>query len=313
MILSNGFSKNCNWGVLQVTINKNKIMSTVIDYKIKLINGIDIFYRESGSPNKPTIFLLHGFPASSYQYREVLRILDDEFHLIAPDYPGFGISEFPSATVFEYSFSNLGLIMDAFVQSFELKKYSLMIQDYGAPIGFRIATAHPEKITSIINQNGNAYEEGLGKAWKGIKNLWQSNSEEARSSLLEAFTLDSIRWQYTHGTRNPETINPDNWYLDYYRLCRPGAHKVNLDLFYDYRNNVKLYPEWQDYLRNHHPPILIVWGKNDAFFPEAGALAFKNDVKNIEYHFYDTGHFALEEDAEDICEKMRAFLRKVVK
>ncbi|ANI88146.1 hydrolase [Arachidicoccus ginsenosidimutans] len=287
-------------------------MSNSISYKTKNISGINIFYREAGSWDKPTIFLLHGFPASSHQYRKVLRTLNDEFHLIAPDYPGFGVSDFTSEEIFEYSFDNLGKIMDAFVQSFNLESYCLMIQDYGAPIGFRIATAHPEKVTAIISQNGNAYKEGLGKAWEGIKKLWDSSNGVAeRNALLDAFSLEGLKWQYTHGTRNPETINPDNWELDYYRLSRPNAHKINLDLFYDYRNNVKLYPEWHEYLHKYQPSVLIVWGKNDAFFPVEGAEAYKKDVKNIEYHYYETGHFALEEDGEDIIEKMRLFLRKV--
>jgi len=186
-----------------------------------------------------------------------------------------------------------------------------MIQDYGAPIGFRIAASHPERVTAIINQNGNAYEEGLGGAWSGIRELWKNRNAETEKAILPAFSLDGLKWQYTHGTRNPEMINPDTWNLDYLKLSRPNAHKVNMDLFYDYRNNLKLYPKWQKYLNDNQPPLLIVWGKNDAFFPESGAVAFKKDVKKIDYNIYDTGHFALEEDGERIIAKIRTFMEKI--
>ena len=184
-----------------------------------------------------------------------------------------------------------------------------MIQDYGAPIGFRLATAHPERITAIINQNGNAYEEGLGEAWAGIRALWKNRTKETEDALLPAFSLEGLKWQYTHGVRDIETVDPDSYNLDFLRLSRPNAHAVNLDLFYDYQNNVKLYPKWQQYLRDNQPPLLIVWGKNDAFFPESGAEAFKKDVKDIDYNIYDTGHFALEEDGDAIIESIRNFMR----
>lgn len=296
---------------IHIDTSKTKVAETPIKYLSKDINGVNIFYREAGDPQKPTIILLHGFPASSFQYRKVLNQLRNEYHLIAPDYPGFGESDFPSEDQFTYTFDNLGKIMDDFVQSFELENYTLMIQDYGAPIGFRIATAHPEKVKAIINQNGNAYESGLGDAWADVKKLWKNNTEENRKALLPVFSLEGLKWQYTHGTRNPELINPDTWILDYYRLSRPNAHKINLDLFYDYQNNIKLYPEWQEYLRNYQPPMLIVWGKNDAFFPESGAVAYKKDVKKIDYHIYDTGHFALEEEGTDIIKKIRVFMQRI--
>ncbi|MGS2763073.1 alpha/beta fold hydrolase [Sinomicrobium sp. M5D2P9] len=283
-------------------------MKNTIRYQFKNIQGINIFYREAGDPKKPALILLHGFPSSSYQYRKVLMALKDQYYLIAPDYPGFGISDFPSDQDFTYSFDHLGEIMDAFVQSFNLESYSLMVQDYGAPVGFRIATAHPEKITAIITQNGNAYEEGLGPAFEDVKKLWKDNSDANRKALLPTFTLENLKWEYTHGTRNPESIDPDSWHLDFHRLSRPGAHQVNLDLFYDYRNNVKLYPQWQQYFRTYQPPMLIVWGKNDLFFPESGAAAYKKDLKKVDYNLYDTGHFALEEEGEKIIEKIKQFL-----
>lgn len=284
---------------------------TAISYKTMNIDGINIAYREAGNPKHPTLVLLHGFPSSSHQYRKVLTQLSDTYHLIAPDYPGFGNSDFPSATDYEYTFDNIAETVNTLLERKQLNSYTLMIQDYGAPIGFRIATAHPERVKAIINQNGNAYEEGLGAAWKDVRALWANRNAETEKALLGVFSLEGLKWQYTHGTRNPETVNPDTWHLDYLRLSRPNAHQVNLDLFYDYQNNIKLYPKWQQYLRDHQPPLLIVWGKNDAFFPESGAEAYKKDVKSIDYNIYDTGHFALEEEGEHIIQKMRAFMNRV--
>ena len=282
-------------------------------FKKTEINGVNIAYREAGNPENPTIVLLHGFPSSSHQYRKVLNQLADNYHLIAPDYPGFGASDFPLSKDYEYTFDNIAVTIDAFLEKKGINSYALMIQDYGAPIGFRIATAHPERVTAIINQNGNAYEAGLGDAWASTRQLWANRTTATENALLHAFTLEGLEWQYTHGTRNPENVNPDTWHLDFLRLSRPNAHKVNIDLFYDYQNNVKLYPKWQQYLRDNQPPLLIVWGKNDAFFPESGAEAFKKDVKEIDYNILNTGHFALEEDADLIIEKVRNFMQKVVK
>ena len=304
-------------GCKSQTINNTKVKSKSMTLKyptlFKTINveGINIAYREAGNPKNPTIVLLHGFPSSSHQYRKVLSQLSDEFHLIAPDYPSFGNSDFPLASEYEYTFDNIAKTIDAFLEKKKIDSYALMIQDYGAPIGFRIATAHPERVTAIINQNGNAYLEGLGETWAGIRALWKDRNAETEKAILPAFSLEGLKWQYTHGTRNIETINPDTWHLDYLRLSRPNAHKVNMDLFYDYQNNLKLYPKWQQYLRDNQPPLLIVWGKNDEFFPESGAVAFKKDVKEIDYNIYDTGHFALEEDGDEIIEKIRVFMMKV--
>ncbi|WP_299781284.1 alpha/beta hydrolase [uncultured Formosa sp.] len=296
--------------ISKTTTSKITSEKSTLKYKTLAVNGVNIAYREAGNPEHPTIVLLHGFPASSYQYRKVLAQLADEFHLIAPDYPGFGNSDFPSSETFRYTFDNMATTMDSFLEQKGINSYAIMIQDYGAPIGFRLATAHPERITAIINQNGNAYEEGLGEAWAGIRALWKDRTKETEDALLSAFSLEGLKWQYTHGVRDIETVDPDTYNLDFLRLSRPNAHAVNLDLFYDYQNNVKLYPKWQQYLRDHQPPLLIVWGKNDAFFPESGAEAFKKDVKNIDYNIYDTGHFALEEDGDVIIEKIRSFMRK---
>lgn len=292
-------------------INENS--NTTLKYKTLDVNGVNIAYREAGDPKKPTIVLLHGFPASSYQYRKVISQLENEFHLIAPDYPCFGNSDFPDANTYKYTFDNIAITINSFLEKKNINSYAIMIQDYGAPIGFRLATANSERITAIINQNGNAYEEGLGEAWAGIRELWKNRNKQTEDALLPAFSLDGLKWQYTHGVRNTETVDPDSYNLDYLRLSRPNAYAVNLDLFYYYQNNVKLYPKWQQYLRDNQPPLLIVWGKNDAFFPESGAIAFKKDVKNIDYNIYDTGHFALEEDGDAIIQKIRSFMRKLSK
>lgn len=280
-------------------------------YKKTDVNGVKIAYREAGNPQNPTIILLHGFPSSSHQYRKVLEQLSDAYYLIAPDYPGFGNSDYPDPSEYHYTFDNIANTINLFLEQKELRTYALMIQDYGAPVGFRIATAHPDRITAIINQNGNAYEEGLGEAWKDIRALWANRNEETEKALAPTFTLAALEWQYTHGTRNPENVNPDTWNLDYLNLSKPYAHKISMDLFYDYQNNLKLYPAWQEYLRSHQPPLLIVWGKNDAFFPKSGATAYKKDVNQIDYNLFDTGHFALEEDGEIIIEKMRHFMERV--
>ncbi|MDO1501667.1 alpha/beta fold hydrolase [Winogradskyella maritima] len=289
-----------------VEINNNDIL-----YKTKEVKGLNIFYREAGNPKNPALILLHGFPTSSHQYRKVLDELSDEYYLIAPDYPGFGESDYPDPDTFDYTFDNIANVMDEFVQSFNLNSYGLMMQDYGAPIGYRIATKHPNKVSSLIVQNGNIYEEGLGAAWGDVKKLWANYTPENKKPLYGAFTLEGMKWQYTHGTRNPEKINPDNWVMDYYRMTRPKIQDMNIDLFYDYRKNVALYPEWQKFIREYQPPILIVWGKGDLFFPESGAEAYKKDAKNIDYNIYDTGHFALEEEGDAIIAKMKSFLGKL--
>jgi len=282
-----------------------------IRYGVEKVDNLEIFFREAGNPADPAIVLLHGFPSSSHMYREVLRELADRYYLIAPDYPGFGESSYPSADEFTYSFDNLANAMDRFLVQRGLEKYSLMIQDYGAPIGFRIATAHPERVQSIITQNGNAYKEGISPAgWGPVLEYWNNKTPELEKTIIEnVFSYEGMKWQYTHGTRDPESISPDNWNLDYAKISRPGQHRVQLDLFYDYQNNLKLYPQWQQYLRDHQPPVLVVWGRNDAFFPEAGAEGFKRDAKDIDYNILDTGHFALEEDYKIIADKMRRFLQ----
>ncbi|MBL1275926.1 MAG: alpha/beta hydrolase [Ectothiorhodospiraceae bacterium] len=282
-----------------------------VRYGVEKVGDLEIFFREAGNPTNPTIVLLHGFPSSSHMYREVLRGLADDYYLIAPDYPGFGESSFPSTEDFDYTFDNISKVMGEFLSQRGLKKYSLMIQDYGAPIGFRIATAHPERVQAIITQNGNAYKEGINPAtWDPILQYWNNKTADIEKVIIDnIFTYEAMKWQYTHGTRHPDAILPDNWNLDYAKISRPGQHRVQLALFYDYQNNVKLYPEWQEYLRENQPPVLVVWGKNDAFFPVSGAEGFKKDVKDIDFNILDTGHFALEEQHAFIVHKMRNFLQ----
>ncbi len=276
------------------------------------VDGQTIFYREAGDPTKPKIVLLHGFPSSSHMYRNLIRDLGDSYHLIAPDYPGFGESSFPSPDEYEYTFDNIANTIDLFLQQRGIDKYSLYLMDYGAPVGFRIATAHPERVESLLVQNGNAYLEGVAKqAWAPIMSYWKDKTQANEQTIIKnVFTLEGMKWQYTHGTREASNIAPENWNLDYMKISRDGQHQVQLALFYDYQNNLKLYPQWQKYLRDHQPPVLIVWGKNDAFFPVPGAEGYQRDVKDIDYNILDTGHFALEEDGALIASKIRDFLMK---
>jgi pimeloyl-ACP methyl ester carboxylesterase len=279
-------------------------------YKTVVVNGQEIFYREAGPANAPTILLLHGFPTSSHMFRNLISALADRFHLVAPDYPGFGNSAQPSIETFEYSFDNLAVLMEGFVDKLKIKKYSLYLMDYGAPIGFRLAAKHPERVQSLIVQNGNAYEEGLREFWDPIRVYWKERSPENAQPLAQFISPDGVKWQYTHGVRNEETISPDNWNVDLRHLTREGNPEIQLALFYDYQNNVPHYPAWQAYFRKHQPPTLIVWGKNDYIFPAEGAYPYKRDLQNLEFHLLDTGHFALEEDGQVIAERIRRFLNK---
>jgi len=280
---------------------------------VQKVGGLDIFFREAGDPKKPAVVLLHGFPTSSHMYREVLGNLGDDYYLIAPDYPGFGDSSFPPLKEFSYTFDHLAEVIEQFLEIRGIKKFFLMIQDYGAPIGLRIAAKHPEKISGLIIQNGNAYVEGLGEeGWSLIFKYWKNKTPEIEKEIIKnVFSLEGLKWQYTHGTRNPSGILPDNWNLDFMKISRTGQHEVQLALFYDYQNNLKHYPEWQKYFRDHQPPALIVWGKNDAFFPVPGAEAYKRDLKNIDFNILDTGHFAIEEEAPFIIKKMRKFMSSI--
>jgi pimeloyl-ACP methyl ester carboxylesterase len=274
------------------------------------INGLDIFYREAGPKDAPAILLLHGFPTSSHMFRNLIPALADKYHVIAPDYPGFGHSAMPSVDDFNYTFDNLATVVEEFIDKVGLTRYSLYLMDYGAPVGFRLASKHPERVQALIIQNGNAYDEGLREFWKPIKAYWSDRSETNAAELRKLLTLEATRWQYTHGTRQVEAISPDNWLVDQALLDRPGNQEIQLALFYDYGSNPPLYPTWQEYFRRHQPPTLIVWGKNDHIFPADGAHPYRRDLKNLEFHLLDTGHFALEEDGATIAARIRSFLAK---
>ena len=296
------------------TVAQASAPETVTQTQHKTINidGVDIFYREAGPADAPTILLLHGFPTSSHMFRNLIPALSDHYHLVAPDYPGFGNSAQPDMKSFDYSFDNLANVMERFVEALEIKKYSVYLMDYGAPIGFRLAAKHPEQITGLIIQNGNAYTEGLREFWDPIRVYWKDRTAKNAEPLAGFISPDGVKWQYTHGVRNEAAISPDNWNVDLRHLTREGNPSIQLALFYDYQNNVPHYPEWQTYFRKHQPPTLIVWGKNDHIFPAEGAHPYKRDLKNIDFHLLDTGHFALEEDGQVIADHIRRILNRQV-
>jgi pimeloyl-ACP methyl ester carboxylesterase len=273
------------------------------------VDGQTIFYREAGNnENAPTILLLHGFPTSSHMFRNIIPALASKFHLIAPDYPGFGNSSMPPLDKFQYTFDHLAEIVDKFITQIGLERYSLYVMDYGAPIGYRLAVKHPEKIEALIVQNGNAYDEGLGEFWEPLKAYWNEPNEKNKDVLRKFLTIEATKWQYTHGVRNENAISPDNWIHDQSLLDRPGNSEIQLQLFYDYRSNPPLYPQWQEYFRKYQPPTLVVWGRNDIIFPKEGAILYQRDLKNVQIHLLNTGHFALEEEGELIAELVSRFL-----
>lgn len=275
------------------------------------IDGLDIFYREAGPRDAPTVLLLHGFPTSSHMFRNLIPALADQFHVVAPDYPGFGNSSAPAVTEFDYTFDNLANVIDNFTEQLGLNSYSLYLMDYGAPVGFRLAVRHPERVRALIVQNGNAYDEGIdNEFWKPIKAYWREPSQRNGDALRSQLTLEATKWQYTHGVRNLEAISPDTWGHVQPLLDRPGNQEIQLALFYSYGSNPPRYPQWQEYLRRHQPPTLVVWGQHDAIFPAAGAHPYKRDLKNVDFHLLDTGHFALEEDGALIATRIRDFLGK---
>ncbi|MDX2131357.1 MAG: alpha/beta hydrolase [Planctomycetota bacterium] len=283
-------------------------------HKTVRIGDVDVFYREAGRADAPTILLLHGFPTSSQMFRDLIPRLADRFHVIAPDYPGYGHSSMPSHDTFSYTFDNLASVMDQFTVKLGLKKYAIYVQDYGAPVGYRLAAAHPERISAIVVQNGNAYDEGLDNDfWKPVKAYWADpTSTEKRNALRGLLTYDATRWQYTEGAPEPELVSPDGPAHDQFLLDRAGNAEIQLDMFLSYGSNPPLYPKWQQYFRTHQPPMLIVWGKNDKIFPPAGAEPYKRDLKTLEYHILDAGHFALETSGEEIASLMNDFLGRHV-
>lgn len=272
-------------------------------------DGVDVFYRAAGDPGAPVVLLLHGFPASSFMFRELIPLLADEFRVIAPDLPGFGFTEVPAERKYTYSFDALADTIESFTDALGLNRYAIYIFDYGAPTGLRLAMAHPERVTAIVSQNGNAYEDGLGDAWGPIRKYWAEPTEENREVIrTNILNFEGTRWQYTHGVADPESIAPESYTLDAALLERPGNKDIQLDLFLNYASNVKLYPKFQEYFRTSKPPLLAIWGKNDPFFIPAGAEAFKKDLPNAKVQFLDTGHFALETNAVDIADAIKEFL-----
>lgn len=308
LINANGTSK-----VSKVPDPKIERASTTQTYHRKIeIEGQTVFYREAGPIDAPTVLLLHGFPTSSHMFRNLIPALADKWHVVAPDYPGYGQSSAPSVEEFEYTFDHMAEIIETFTDRLGLDHYSLYLMDYGAPVGFRLAAKHPEKVDSLIIQNGNAYKEGLRDFWVPLKAYWKERSTENEKPLRGLLTLDATKWQYTHGTRDPETVSPDNWLVDQSLLDRSGNQEIQLAMFHSYGSNPPLYARWQRYLREHQPPTLLVWGKNDVIFPADGAEPYKRDLKDLEFHLLDTGHFALEEDGEWIAGTIRDFLSRKV-
>ncbi|MCC9654306.1 alpha/beta fold hydrolase [Rhodopirellula halodulae] len=298
--------------VAETPLSVNEVINTPaaqVVHRTVEIDGLSLFYREAGNPDHPTLLLLHGFPTSSHMFRDLIPKLSDRYHVIAPDYPGFGFSSAPSVEDYDYTFDNLAKLIERFTERLDLQSYSLYVMDYGAPVGFRLAVSHPERVQALIIQNGNAYVEGIDNDfWVPVKAYWKDRSVENGDKLRSFLTLDATKWQFTDGVRNVEAISPDNWGHVQPLLDRPGNQEIQLALFHSYGSNPPQYPVWQRYLREHQPPTLIVWGKNDKIFPAEGAFPYQRDLPKAELHLLDTGHFALEEDGDVIAKHMRRFL-----
>jgi pimeloyl-ACP methyl ester carboxylesterase len=281
-------------------------------YRTAKIGGVDVFYRDAGPVDAPIVVLLHGFPTSSNMFRNLIPALSDRYRVIAPDYPGFGQSSMPPRDEFSYTFAKYADIVDALQNDLGAKRYALFVMDYGAPVGYRLALKHPERVTALIVQNGNAYDEGLREFWDPIKAYWATGSAKDREALRGLTKLDATKWQYTNGVSNVSRIDPSAWTYDQALLDRPGNSEIQLDLFKDYGTNVTLYPKFQAFFRDHSPPTLIVWGKNDKIFPAEGAHPYLRDLPKAELHLFDTGHFALEDKGDEIAPLMRDFLDRKV-
>ena len=281
-----------------------------VHYSTVKIDNLDVFYRDAGPKDAPVLLLLHGFPTSSNMFRNFIPRLAGTFRLVAPDYPGFGLTTMPDHKEFSYTFENLMNVVDSLVAHLGLKHYSMYVMDYGAPVGYRLALRHPERVQALIVQNGNAYDEGLLKFWDPIKKYWNEATRENREALRFLVDPKSTKWQYENGVKDTSLLDPTTWMLDQLGLDRPGNAEIQLDLFYDYRTNVPLYPAFQEFFRKFQPPTLIVWGKNDFIFPAEGAAPYSRDLKNIETHMLDTGHFALETHCSEIASRIREFLQK---
>ncbi len=288
-------------------------LATRTNYRTMVVDGIEVFYREAGPTDAPTLLLLHGFPTSSHMFRDLIPQLADNYHVIAPDYPGFGQSAMPERSEFTYTFENYTQVIDKLLAQLGVNRYALYVMDYGAPVGFRLAAKNPEKVTALIVQNGNAYNEGIEQFWDPIKAYWRTGGSTEREAIRWLTSIKATQWQYTNGVKDLSLVSPDTWTLDQARLDRPGNAEIQLDLFYDYRTNIPLYPQWQAYFREHKPPTLVLWGKNDAIFVAAGAAPYQRDLPHAQVHLLDTGHFALETHNEEIANLMRDFLSGHIK
>ncbi len=278
-----------------------------VHYRTASADGFNIFYREAGTPGKPKLLLLHGFPSSGHMFRDLIPLLSENFHIVAPDLPGFGRSDMPPREQFKYTFDHLADVIDRFTEVIGFDRYAVYVFDYGAPTGFRLAVKHPERITGIISQNGNAYVEGLSEGWNPIRAYWENPTDANRDALRAFLAPETTRWQYVHGVPDESQVSPDGIALDNYYLAREGAHEVQLDLFLDYQSNVALYATFQAYFRQHQPRFLAVWGNQDPFFLPPGAEAFKRDIPKAQVTFFETGHFALETHAREIADAIRRF------
>jgi pimeloyl-ACP methyl ester carboxylesterase len=288
---------------------KETIPLSRISFRKLNVDGLNVFYREAGEAGTPALLLLHGFPTASHMFRDLIPHLSDRFHVVAPDFPGFGQSDMPPRDRFRYSFAKITDVIERFTDLIGLNRFAMYIFDYGAPVGLRLAMRHPERITAIVSQNGNAYEEGLSDGWNPIRAYWREPTQVRRDALRSFLSPETTLWQYTHGVNDPAAVSPDGYSLDEFYLARPGAHEAQLDLLLDYADNVALYPAFQNYLRTHQPRLLAVWGRNDPFFLPAGAEAFRRDVPGAIVRFLDTGHFALETHAGEIAAAIREFLK----
>lgn len=288
-------------------------MLPVTHHRIERIDGINIFYREAGSRDNPCVVLLHGFPTSSHMFRNLIPALSDSYHVIAPDYPGYGQSDMPDRKSFTYSFDRYADLVDQLLSKLGVKRYAMYVMDYGAPVGWRLALKHSDQVTALIVQNGNAYDEGLKEFWDPIKKYWAQKTDENAKPLLKLFTLETTKFQYTDGVDDVTRIAPDNWVHDQALLDRPGNADIQLDMMYDYRTNLPLYPKIQEYFRKHQPPMLIVWGDRDFIFPADGAHPYKRDLQGLEFHLIPTGHFALEDKSDVMVPLIRDFLGRRLK